>query len=126
MYVDDIILTRSNTKEVDHILFQFNTEFAIRDLGALLIFLGIEATNSHLDLFLSQSKYIRDLLLKTHMDGEKPVSTPMATDETLSRFSRSPSLSDSSEYHSTVGTLQYLTITRPDIAFSVNKVSQFM
>jgi len=59
------------------------------------------------------------------MDGIKPVSLPMATSYKLSKII-GKSLSDPFVYRSTVGTLQYLSFTRPDIAFSVNKFAQFM
>ena len=76
-------------------------------------------------LFLSQQKYIRDLLLRLKMDSVKPVSSPMATSCKLSKIV-GKSFSDPFVYRSTVGALQYLSFTRPDIAFSVNKVAQFM
>jgi hypothetical protein len=55
----------------------------------------------------------------------KPVSTPMAPSTTLSRFEGS-TITDTTLYRNTVGSLQYLSLTCPDIAFAVNKVSQFM
>ena len=78
-----------------------------------------------LSLFLSQQKYIRDLLLRLKMDGVKPISSPMVTSYKLSKIVGKP-LSDLFVYRSTVGALQYLSFTRPDIAFSVNKVAHFM
>ena len=76
-------------------------------------------------LFLSQQKYIRDLLLQLKMDGVNPVSSPMATSCKLSKIV-GKSISDPFVYRSTVGALQYLSFIRPDFAFSVNKVAQFM
>lgn len=54
------------------------------------------------------------------MDGAKPMPTPMASDSRLSHFSGPTSFSDPYLYRNTIGALQYLTITRPDIAFAVN------
>uniref|UniRef100_A0A2N9I1U4 Reverse transcriptase Ty1/copia-type domain-containing protein n=1 Tax=Fagus sylvatica TaxID=28930 RepID=A0A2N9I1U4_FAGSY len=76
-------------------------------------------------LYLSQHRYIHDLLRKTNMHEAKPISSPMASSTSLSQFQGTP-LSDPSSYRSTVGSLQYLSLTRPDIAFAVNKVCQFM
>ena len=59
------------------------------------------------------------------MHEAKPISSPMASSTSLSQFQGTP-LSDPSSYRSTVGSLQYLSLTRPDIAFAVNKVCQFM
>jgi hypothetical protein len=59
------------------------------------------------------------------MDLSKPITSPMAASSPLSKYS-GVSLTDPTTYRSTVGALQYLSITRPDISFAVNKVSQFM
>lgn len=96
IYVNDIIINGSSTQEVDYALQQFGTEFAIKDLGSLHFVLGIKVTKFSSRLFLSQSKYVRGLLFKTNMDSGKPVSTPMSTSGSLSRYSESPSLSDPS------------------------------
>ncbi|XXG70265.1 hypothetical protein AAC387_Pa06g3062 [Persea americana] len=125
-YVDDIIVTGSSLSLITTLLQLLHSEFAIKDLGALNFFLGIEIIRDHTGLLLSQSSYVRDLLLKTKLDGAKPMTTPMAFGSRLSRFSRPTSFSDPYSYCSTVGALQYLTITLPDIAFAVDKVSQFM
>uniref|UniRef100_A0A2N9FW98 Reverse transcriptase Ty1/copia-type domain-containing protein n=1 Tax=Fagus sylvatica TaxID=28930 RepID=A0A2N9FW98_FAGSY len=74
---------------------------------------------------LSQKRYILDLLKHNHMLDAKPVRSPMATSTILSLFDGEP-LDDPTPYRSIVGALQYLAITRPDIAFLVNKLSQFM
>jgi len=68
---------------------------------------------------------IHDLLLWFKMDGVKPISSPMTTSCKLYKVVGKP-LSDLFIYQSTVGALQYLNFTRPDIAFLVNKVAQFM
>ncbi|KAJ8624252.1 hypothetical protein MRB53_032782 [Persea americana] len=96
IYVNDIIINGSSTQEVDYALQQFGTEFAIKDLGSLHFVLGIKVTKFSSRLFLSQSKYVLGLLFKTNMDSGKPVSTPMSTSGSLSRYSESPSLSDPS------------------------------
>ncbi|KAL9293207.1 putative RNA-directed DNA polymerase [Arabidopsis thaliana] len=72
-----------------------------------------------------QRKYIMDLLAKTHMLDAKPISTPMAATPKLSLFSGT-ALPDAKEYRMVIGSLQYLSFTRPDIAFAVNRLSQFM
>jgi hypothetical protein len=76
-------------------------------------------------MYLSQRRYITDLLRKTNLHEAKPVSSPMASSTVLSQYTGS-SLSDPSSYRSVVGSLQYLSLTRPDISFAVNKVCQFM
>ncbi|KAF2283598.1 hypothetical protein GH714_012132 [Hevea brasiliensis] len=77
-------------------------------------------------IFLSQHHYVRKLLQLAHMDGAKEVTTPMATASHLVKSSNNAQAIDPTEYHQLVGGLQYLNLTKPDVAFSVNKLSQFM
>jgi hypothetical protein len=102
-----------------------NSSFALKDLGPLHFFLGVEATWQSDGLHLSQQRHILDLLKKTNMDLAKPISSPMSSSTTLSKF-EGFTIIDTALYCSTVGSLQYLSLTCPDIAFAVNKVSQFM
>jgi histone deacetylase 1/2 len=74
---------------------------------------------------LSQTKYVFDLLHRTAMFVTKPAKTPGAIGQNLSKFDGDP-MEEVTQYRSVVGALQYLTITRPDIAFVINKVCQFM
>ena len=121
VYVDDIILTGSSIVLIQQMVQALHQAFSIKDLGSLNYFLGIEATRGPHGLFLSQQRYILDLLLKTKMDQAKPCPTPMVSNLKLSKNVGDP-FQDVTLYRSTVGALQYLTFTRPDISFSVNKV----
>jgi histone deacetylase 1/2 len=126
IYVDDILITGSSSQLISDLISKLNTHFALKQLGLVDYFLGIEV--HHLPsgaLLLNQRKYIRDLLCKTDMDNANPIGSPMASSCRLSKFG-SDMLPDPTLYRSTVGALQYATLTRPDIAFSVNKVCQFM
>ncbi|XP_062085399.1 uncharacterized mitochondrial protein AtMg00810-like [Humulus lupulus] len=124
IYVDDIILTGSSDSVIAELLSFLNTKFAVKDLGPLHFFLGIQVHRSTAGLHLSQTKYIRDLLTKTQLLDSKPVATPMAL-SSLSLYD-GELLTDPTPYHSLVGALQYCTITRPDISFTVNKLCQFL
>lgn len=73
-------------------------------------------------LFLSQHKYISDLIHKFHLHTAKPVRTPVVSRTTLS-LTDGELLVDSTEYRSMVGAVQYLPMTRPNIAYAVNIVS---
>lgn len=125
IYVDDIVLTGSNTAMLDEFVTQLGAQFAIQDLGDLHYFLGIQVQRFKDGIFLSQSKYMTDLLNNTNMADCKPVSTPMSTKPISSAYGDAP-YSDVTYYRKIVGTLQYLSLTRPDIAFAVNVVCQFM
>ncbi|KAF5475573.1 hypothetical protein F2P56_007367 [Juglans regia] len=125
IYVDDIIVTGSDSNLISEFITALGTSFPVKHLGKLHYFLGIEICQNSQGLFLSQSKYILDLLQKTNMQNAKPVSTPMSVTTKLSAFDSS-SFEDPLTYRSVVGSLQYLSFTRPDISFAVNKVCQYM
>lgn len=125
VYVDDILITGNQTSQVKDITVSLNKLFALKDLGELDFFLGIQVNNTCEGLLLTQTKYIRDLLKKTKMLTAKDITTPMISSQHLSKHDACP-LEDPYLYRSTVGALQYVTVTRPELAFSVNKVCQFM
>lgn len=125
IYVDDIIVTGNSPNAITTFFAKTPKTFAIKDLGDLHFFLGIEVIPIPNGLLLSQRRYILDLLTRTKMGDCKPISTPMVSTIKLSR-STGELFEDAALYQSIVGALQYLTITRPDIAFAVNKVCQFM
>uniref|UniRef100_A0A2N9I0Q9 Reverse transcriptase Ty1/copia-type domain-containing protein n=1 Tax=Fagus sylvatica TaxID=28930 RepID=A0A2N9I0Q9_FAGSY len=107
------------------LLQSLTADFAVKDLGNLNFFLGVEVIPNSQGAMLSQQRYIMDLLTRTKMVDAKPVTTPMASSTSLSAFDGEP-FPNHTLFRSTVGALQYLSLTRPDIAFCVNKLSQFM
>ena len=125
VYVDDLILTGDNDTKVNHFIAILARQFSIKDLGLLTYFLGVEVVPNKHDLLLSQRRYILDLLTQTKMQDAKTIPTPIPTSPTLMLNSGS-SLFDPTEYCQVVGSLHYLLITRLDIAFAVNKLSQYM
>ncbi|KAK9073175.1 hypothetical protein SSX86_007499 [Deinandra increscens subsp. villosa] len=124
VYVDDLILTGNQEATIDSFITRLHDEFAIKDLGELSYFLGLEVTSHDSGLFLSQSKYATDILDRAKMLDAKPMSTPLASDVTFTTAGQP--FEDPTLYRSLVGALQYLTITRPDISYVVNQVSQFL
>ncbi|KAG8471832.1 hypothetical protein CXB51_036626 [Gossypium anomalum] len=125
VYVDDIIVTGNDKGSIDEFVTILNTTFSLKDLGPLSYFIGIEVLPTTEGLFLSQQKYVLDLLRRAKMDQATGSPTPMVTSCVLSRHVGS-AVENASDYRSIVGALQYVVITRPDIAFTVNKVCQFM
>ncbi|XP_060171504.1 uncharacterized mitochondrial protein AtMg00810-like [Lycium barbarum] len=124
LYVDDIIVTGSNSKQMDVIVRKLGTEFAMKDLGQLSFFLGVEVNYFPGVIHLNQHKYANDLLKKVDMTNIKVVHTPLAQKHGLQETVGTAV--DPSLYRSIVGSLQYLTLTRPDIIHAVNLASQFM
>jgi histone deacetylase 1/2 len=109
------------------LLRDLNKNFAIKDLGDLHYFLGIEVTKKQNGLVLTQEKYAKDLLQRVGMQGCKSTPTPLSSTEQLSLTSGTPLGSDdSTQYRSIVGGLQYLILTRLDFSYSVNKVCQYL
>jgi hypothetical protein len=126
VYVDDIIVTSSSTAAVDALLRDLGAEFVLKDLGDLQYFLGIQVIKQSDGLLLCQEKYATDLLKKVGMQHCKPVATPLSISEKLSLEGGTRlGEKDGAHYQSIVGALQYLTLTRSDLSFSVNKVCQF-
>ncbi|KMT04001.1 hypothetical protein BVRB_8g187060 [Beta vulgaris subsp. vulgaris] len=101
------------------------SEYEMTDLGAMKYFLGMQVKQSPGKIFLSQEKYADDLLKKFNMSECKPLATPMALNEKLSKNDGKEKV-DASIYRSLVGSLIYLIHTRPDIAHTVSVVSRFM
>ena len=125
IYVDDILITGNSPDCVTKLILQLSKLFSMKDLGPLHYFLGIEVVHQGSQVYLTQSKYALDLLCRTKFQDVKPLSSPVAHGKRLSVHDVDI-LDDPSEYRSVVGALQYLTITRPDLAFAVNQVCQFM
>ena len=88
-------------------------------------FLGMEVMQSCSRIFICQQKYAMDMLKKFKMQDCKPVSTPMTTNEKLSKDGGSEKI-DEGLYRSLIGSLLYLTASRPDILFVVSVLSRFM
>ncbi|RZC24049.1 Beta-carotene isomerase D27, chloroplastic isoform D [Glycine soja] len=125
VYVDDIIMTGNSSAELSKLIATLAARFSLKDLGRLSYFLGVEVIPSAAGMFLSQRKYIIDLLHKSGMTNTKPASTPLSASVQLLKDS-GDLLPSPKEYRTLVGSLQYLSLTRPDIAFSTNKLAQFM
>ena len=124
VYVDDIIIAGSNSQLVQQIITNFQSTFALKDLGALNYFMGVQVLYNKIGVHLSQSKYITDLLENVLMQDNTLCFTLMVSREAFTKADSEHFL-DVTLYRSTIGALQYAILTRPEIAFSVNKLSQF-
>jgi hypothetical protein len=118
LYVDDIILTASSTELLRRTIFAIQREFAMKDLGPLHHFLDITVERRPDGLFLHQRTYTLDILKRAVMTDCKPCTTPVDLQVKLTRDS-GPPVEDASQFRSIAGALQYLTFTRPDIAYAV-------
>ncbi|XP_058217520.1 uncharacterized mitochondrial protein AtMg00810-like [Rhododendron vialii] len=124
IYVDDIVITGSDSSYITSLIQKLSQRFVMKDLGTLNYFLGIEITSSSSGIFLSQAKYASELLAKAGMIDCKGSESPASVKPGIPDYD-SP-LEDVSLYRTLVGSLQYLTLTRPEISFSVNVACQHM
>ncbi|CAL8165411.1 unnamed protein product [Prunus armeniaca] len=125
VYVDDIVVTRNDTGEQLKLQKYLSQEFEMNDLGDLKYFLGSEVAWPTTCIFLSQRKYVLDLLTTTGMLRCKPADTPIEMNHKLCKgMDQKPT--NKEQYQCLVGRLMYLANTRPDIAYAVSVISQFM
>jgi len=125
LYVDDILPIGSHSSLLTSVIDALTQEFYMKDLGPLTYFLGLQVSSSSSGLFVSQTNYIKELLDRVDLQNLKPCATPCLPYHHLLKDDGKP-YSHPQQYRSIVGALQYLTFTRPDIAFSVNQACQFM
>ncbi|XP_026439733.1 uncharacterized protein LOC113338554 [Papaver somniferum] len=125
VYVDDIIITGNNDLAINQLKHKLEAKFSLKNLGRLQYFLGIEVSRSPKGIFLGQRKYILDIVQDAGFLGAKPAASPMEQHLKLLPDSGHP-IPDPSVYRRLIGRLLYLQVTRPDITYSVNYLSQFL
>ncbi|XP_014618112.1 uncharacterized mitochondrial protein AtMg00810-like [Glycine max] len=125
VYVDDIILSGPNLASIQVVQTKLQLLFQLKILGPLKYFLGLEIAKSNIGMSLSQRKYALSLLEDTGFLACKPSNIPMDPNLKLNLHD-GDLLPDPSIYKRLIGRLLYLTISRPDITFVVNCLSQYM
>jgi hypothetical protein len=124
LYVDDLFLT-GDEKLITESKRKLATEFEMKDLGMMHYFLGLEVWQKPNEIFLCQGKYVVEILKRFRMMDCKSMPTPMVTNLKLLSDTSSVTV-DATMYKQMIGSLMYLTNTRPDICFAVNTLSQYM
>ncbi|XP_022857468.1 uncharacterized protein LOC111378488 [Olea europaea var. sylvestris] len=120
-----MIITDEDVDGIVGLKLELACRFEMKDLGPLSYFLGIEVASSPRGYLISQSKYTMDVIERVHLTDIKTIDTPL---ESNARYSSSDDipLTDPTLYRTIVGCLVYLTITRPNIAYVIYIVSQFV
>ncbi|XP_019053485.1 PREDICTED: uncharacterized protein LOC109114773 [Nelumbo nucifera] len=125
VYVDDMVITGTISLLITQLQQHLRESFHMKDLGHLTYFLGLEVQSNSSGIFLNQHKYTQDLVALAGLQDSSLVDTPLEVNVKY-HSDEGELLSDPSLYRQLVGSLNYLTITRPDISFAVQQVSQFM
>jgi hypothetical protein len=121
--VDDLIFT--GDFGIEEFKSVMKDEFEMTDLGLMRYFLGIEVHQSKTGIFISQSKYAHEILKRFNMMNSKAAPTPVITGLKLSKEDKGSKV-DPTLFKRLVGSLMYLTMTRPDIMYGVSLISRFM
>ena len=118
IYVDDIIFGATNARMCEEFSKCMQGEFEMSMMGELTYFLGLQIKQTKDGIFVNQAKYTRDLLKRFNMSDAKPLGTPMSPATKLDKDESGKSV-DQKLYRGMIGSLLYLTASRPDIMFSV-------
>ena len=118
IYVDDIIFASTNPKACKLFAYEMNSTFKMSMMGQMSFFLGLQVFQNPRGIFINQSKYALEILKKFGFDTCTPIDTPMAERPDLDE-DRGGKLIDPTRYRGMVGSLMYLSASRPDIVFAV-------
>nr|GEV92867.1 retrovirus-related Pol polyprotein from transposon TNT 1-94 [Tanacetum cinerariifolium] len=125
LYVDDLIFTGNSQSMIDELKKSMTREFEMTDIGLMSYYLGIEVKQTNEGTFICQERYAKEILKRFDMDKCNPVGTPIEHKVKPSKYDGGKAV-DSTLFKSLVGSLRYLTCTRPDILFLVGLISRFM
>ena len=120
-----MIYTGNDWSMCDEFKESMMLEFDMTDLGRMRYFLGIEVMQNSDGIFICQRKYIREILTRFGMENSNAVKNPIVTGTKLSKNDGGATV-DSTVFKQLVGSLLYLTATRPDIMYAVSLISRFM
>lgn len=120
-----MLVTGNGEDNITSLKKDLHTAFTIKDLGLARYFLGIEIARSSQGICLNQRTYILDILTDAGMTGVKPAKFPLPKGLKLSSDS-GDLISNPSQYQGIIGRLLYLTLTRPDISYAVQHLSQYL
>ncbi|GJV69872.1 retrovirus-related pol polyprotein from transposon TNT 1-94 [Tanacetum coccineum] len=118
IYVDDIIFASTDPKDCDRFSNEMSSKFQMSMMGQISFFLGLQISQNPRGIFINQAKYANEILKKFDLHKSDPVDTPMVERTKLDEdLSGTPV--DQTKYRSMIGSLMYLTASRPDLVFAV-------
>ncbi|PKU70208.1 Retrovirus-related Pol polyprotein from transposon TNT 1-94 [Dendrobium catenatum] len=124
LYVDDILISGNNHSSISSLITKLQQNFSLKELGPVSFFLGIQVLHKPNGYFLHQGQYAQEILQSAGLLECQPSQTPIALKPVLTSSNFLDS--DPKKYRQITGSLQYLTITRPDIAYTTNIICQHM
>nr|GEV19976.1 retrovirus-related Pol polyprotein from transposon TNT 1-94 [Tanacetum cinerariifolium] len=124
IYVNDIIFSSTCQDMCDEFAKIMHDEFEMSMMGELNFFLGLQIKQMEDGIFFNQSKHIKEILKKFGLEDSKPMKTPMSFETKLTKDEECESI-DSTKYRGMIGSLLYLTESRPDIMFSICVCAHF-
>ncbi|GJW31326.1 putative ribonuclease H-like domain-containing protein [Tanacetum coccineum] len=124
VYVDDIIFGSTKRSWCDEFEALMKSRFQMSSMGELTFFLGLQVKQKEDGIFISQDKYVAEILKKFDFASVKTASTPIETQKPLVKDEEATDV-DVHLYRSMIGSLMYLTASRPDIMFAVCACSRF-
>jgi len=125
LYVDNLIYTGNNYAMFEKFKESMMIEFEMTDLRMMHYYLGLEVVQSTTCIFISQKKYVQEILERFQMNNCNSVGTPTEVGVKLFKDPEGKRV-DSTNYKQIVGSLMYLTATRPDIMYAVSLISRYM
>jgi hypothetical protein len=125
IYVDDLTITINNDANISDLKKLLKQKFEMKDLGELCYFLNIEVIQSLKGIWLLQRQYALNKLSKYGMTCCKPISIPLEQNVKLS-VDEDDLVEDTTMYRHIMGSLIYMTITRPNLRYAIRVVSRFM
>jgi len=125
VYVDDLLIIGDDVLGINTLKTALDTAFTIKDLGLARYFLGLELSRSTQGIFLNQRKYTLDILFDAGITAAKPAKFPLPKGLKLST-EHGAILPDAEPYRRLIWRLLYMNITRPDISYATQHLSQFL
>ncbi|KAJ0805060.1 putative RNA-directed DNA polymerase [Helianthus annuus] len=116
VYVDDIIFGSTDDKLCKEFEKVMQDRFEMSAMGEMTFFLGLQVNQSESGIFIHQTKYVGDILSRFQMSDSKPISTPLPQNHGITPDDEGDAV-DSSLYRAMIGSLMYLTASRPDIMY---------
>lgn len=125
LYVDDLIYTGNDSVMCESFKRSMQCEFEMTDLGKMKFFLGVEVSQNSEGISLCQTQYAREVLKRFKMWEANDVKNPIVPGTKLTKLTPGKDV-NSTKYMSLIGSLMYLTVTRPDLMYVVSLLSRFM